>query len=74
MGSIPYTVAIHVDVFDDHALLVAARMRAKTENEGDQRDDVLLEDGETNVGACLIMLFDLGISPAGCKIIETEVN
>lgn len=74
MDSILYTISIHVDVSDDRALLAAARIRAKAENNGDQRDDVLLKDGETNVGACLIMLFDPGVSPAGCTIIETEVT
>ncbi len=73
--SLSYSVTIHVQVYDGQGLLHAAQAQARLDCDGDQRDDLLFDDdGKPNVPACLVMVFDPGISPKGTRIMETEVE
>lgn len=71
-----YTVKIDVRVFDERALWRAAYAHYEEENgTADQGHFMEIcgnpddKEGSTvDVGACLLMLFDPGVSPDGCEI------
>lgn len=66
-----YVLTITIRVTDPAALLAAATSHYINENDGQQPEGFTDEDGEPIISACLIQLFDPGISPNGCEILDS---
>jgi hypothetical protein len=73
-----YTIHIDVRVGDDDVqdLYETALHHAVAVDglSGKEAEETLKPAGEIDVHACLIMLFDPGVSPSGCRIDETYVD
>ena len=63
-----------LEVTDRMELYKAARARFLRDNLGNENeaDQVLLPEGDVDVGRCLQMVLDPGDSPDGTKILETS--
>lgn len=79
-----FTISIDVEVYDEQELYEAALQRAiedgMTRAQASEmllygeEDDTSVTDREYNVGACLQMLADPGMSWPGTSIIESRVD
>ncbi|SHG88359.1 hypothetical protein [Bradyrhizobium erythrophlei] len=65
-------VSIFVTIDNEVALIGAARQRYLDENPNETDEDAsnIVPDGD--VSAALRMLFDPGVSPDGCTILDSE--
>lgn len=71
-----YRVTIDVEVIDEAELLTTTRFQALDDMGGDLQavEEMLCPGGEMDVEACLQMLFDPGVSPAGTEIEQSSVE
>lgn len=74
-----YNLTLTVRVYDTAALAAAAIKHAMTVDgmsEAEARETLadISEDDGIDVGACLQMLLDPGVSPDGCSIQESSVD
>lgn len=71
-----YTVSVHLSVFDPQAVFQAA-LRKSLDRQPELTDEEaamwLKQDGEIDVGECLRMLIDPGISLPGTDINDSSV-
>lgn len=72
-----YRVGIDVEVFDANALFKAAvahHVKDDSVSEAEARAALTTESGDININACLMMLFDPGVSPDGTSILGSEAE
>lgn len=70
-----HQVSIYVEVSHRQALYKAALARAMADGlDKKDAESNLKSFGSIDVHKCLIMLFDPGTSPDGCKILDTAVE
>jgi hypothetical protein len=74
MSGLTYPFTLWVRVTDPERLLEAALAHPDAIEAGHTRDDYLSEEGEIKVPECLVMLFDPGVSPPGCEILDSGVS
>jgi hypothetical protein len=58
----------------DPERLLAAALAHPDAADGVERDDFLDTDGKIDIHKCLTMLFDPGVSPPGCEILDSGVS
>ena len=72
-----YRFEIDIKVHDKAALFAAALLHAVNVDgmdEADAREDLMDDDGEVNVAACIQTILDPGISPRGADIQESACH
>jgi hypothetical protein len=71
-----YTVSIDIRVLDEETLFKTALKHATSVDfmPEDQAIEQLKPEGEIDVSACLTMILDPGLSPAGTEINGTDVE
>jgi hypothetical protein len=68
------TVAIDIEVFDEKVFRQKAKERALEDGLSEEDAAGYLDEECQNIGACAQMLFDPGISPDGCEIIQSSAE
>lgn len=61
---------LHLNVFDETAFRASAKDRAIRDGASDEQAELFTDPERTSIAACAAMLFDPGIGPAGCEILE----
>lgn len=64
------SVTLHLRIWDPKAFVEAARKRAIEEGATEEETHEMCD--EDSLGACAQMLFDPGVGPPGCEILESE--
>ena len=65
-------VSVYLRVHDPKRFVAAAQYRAV--EEGVDPDDAVDTYNEDDLGACARMLFDPGVSPPGCEILDSTAE
>ncbi|AGG89079.1 MULTISPECIES: hypothetical protein [Pseudomonadota] len=68
------SVTIFFELNDEKAFRQAACDRARADDLGEEEARSYLDAEETTIGACAIMLFDPGMSPPGCSIVDSSAG
>ena len=73
MSGKTYAVTLYVSVHDDEELFKNASAKAAEEGmSAPEIEDMLKPDGEISVSKCLRTIFDPGMSPGGCQILDSS--
>lgn len=64
-------VHLSLKVYDEQAFRSAARVRALDDNLSDGDAAEYLSAAAKSLGDCAVMLFDPGLGPDGCSILES---
>lgn len=68
------TISIDIEVTSEADFRQAARDKALEDGLGDEDAALYLDDDEKSLGDCAVMLFDPGVSPNGCSIIQSHAD
>ena len=66
------SVTIHLRVWDEKAFRKAAYEQALKEGVGEGFASLYKKKGEMSLSECASMIFDPGMGPDGCEILESE--
>lgn len=68
------SVTIYFELHDEQAFRQAAYDRALADELSEEEARTYLDEEATSIGACATMLFDPGISPPGCSIVDSSAD
>lgn len=67
-------VSLFISVHDQEAFRQRAYSQALSEDLSEEDANVYLDKNLTSLGDCAIMIFDPGVSPNGCDIVESTAE